>query len=141
MRAAPELSSLQPAVRGALSQRYFRHYLGFATAQRKELEEASVPTVKKLLYVLRTATTGAHLLETGEVETDLGLLCARYDLPEAPSLIAAKRAGEQVALAVTLDDVRPLMDRAFARLESARGLAPARAAFVVGARRSRGLAH
>lgn len=124
VRAAPELSSLQPIARGALSRRYFRHYFGFATAQRKELEEAAVPTVKKLLYVLRTATTGAHLLETGEVETDLGLLGARYELPEATSLIVAKRAGERAALGAALDEVRPLMDRAFARLERARAGSP-----------------
>ena len=38
------------------------------------------PTAKKLLYVLRTTTTGIHLLLTGELEPDVTRLMLRYDL-------------------------------------------------------------
>jgi uncharacterized protein len=94
--AAPELAGLQAVVRRSVSKRFYRHYRGFAAAQRREL--AQKRTVKRLLYVLRTATTGLHLLRTGEVVPDLSLLAADYGLAEARDLIERKRAGEAAAL-------------------------------------------
>ena len=35
LRASPELASLAPLVQGALSKRFYRHYHGFASGQRK----------------------------------------------------------------------------------------------------------
>jgi predicted nucleotidyltransferase len=45
------------------------------------------PTAKKLLYVLRTTTTGIHLLATGELEADLTRLMDRYSVPDAAASI------------------------------------------------------
>ncbi|MBX3233959.1 MAG: nucleotidyltransferase domain-containing protein [Labilithrix sp.] len=91
------LASLSPLVRAVVSRRVHRHYRGFAANQQREL--AKTPTVKKLLYVLRTAMTGTHLLTTGELETDLRVLAPRYGLADlgVDALIAAKRAGERAA--------------------------------------------
>src|SRR5207245_296792 len=78
------------------------------------------PTAKKLLYVLRTALTGIHLLEEEVLEPDLTRLMARYDLADAAALVERKRAGERVDLdASVLDAWRPRLDGLFARLDQA----------------------
>src|SRR4029079_17532454 len=103
----------------ALSRRLYRHYRGFAANQQKALEKE--PTIKKLLYVLRTALTGTHLLRTGELETDLGTLADAYELRAAHELIAAKRAGERTAAdPALLEEWRPKVEMTLGRLDAAR---------------------
>jgi predicted nucleotidyltransferase len=94
LETSADLEALRPLAQAAVSRRYHRHYRGFAASQQKALEQT--PTVKKLLYVLRTALTGIHLLRTGELETDLQLLAPKYDLGDIGPLIEAKRKGERV---------------------------------------------
>lgn len=119
LAALPELEELRPLVRATLSRRVHRHYRGFAANQQKLLEKD--PTIKKLLYVLRTALTGTHLLRTGELETDLTRLAPAYDLPETTELVEAKRAGERVAADPSLLDAwRSKVAQACARLDAAR---------------------
>ena len=89
-----------PLVQRALSRRIFRHYLGFATSQLKAFEAEPAGSVKKLLYVLRTALTGAHALRTGRIVTDLRELHDEHGFAEARELIEAKRAGEAKKLSV-----------------------------------------
>jgi len=116
--ATPDLDTLKPLVERSLSRRLVGHYLGFAQNQREAFSRET--TVKKLLYVLRTALTGAHALRTGEIETDLGDLCAPYGFESAREMIATKRAGERVKLEAT-DAARWLTeaDRAIALLRAA----------------------
>ena len=52
--ASPLLDELRPLTHRSLSRRAHRHYRGFAENQLRFLDKE--PTVKKLLYVLRTAT-------------------------------------------------------------------------------------
>jgi len=96
--AAPELETLKPLVQRALSRRIFRHYIGFATSQLKAAEGPDGVSAKKLLYVLRTALTGAHALRTGRLVIDLRELCDEHGFGAARELIEAKRAGEGVKL-------------------------------------------
>lgn len=114
---SPELDALRPLVEASLSRRVLHHYRGFATGQLHELETGP-PTVKRILYVLRTALTGAHLLATGELVTDLSQLGAPLGLPEVNELIALKRHGERAPLP-DLAPYRSLVERAFAALEQA----------------------
>lgn len=93
---SPILAGLREVARGALSRRVHRHYRGFAESQIRELDRE--PTVKRLLYVLRTALTGTHLLRTGELVTDLGALLDVHPLEGARALIERKRAGERTPL-------------------------------------------
>jgi uncharacterized protein len=110
--------TLRPAVQANLSRRVYKHYRGFASNQLKELEKK--PTVKKLLYVLRTALTGTHLLRTGELETDVTLLLDQYALGDARELVAAKRAGERTAAdPALLDAWRPRLDETLKALDKA----------------------
>jgi uncharacterized protein len=121
LHSTPALDELRPLVRRALSRRVHRHYRGFATQQRLAFETADRPTAKKLLYVLRTALTGVHLLRTGELVADLTRLVEPYDFPAARDLIEIKRAGERVPLDRGLvADWRPRLDQLFDLLERAR---------------------
>jgi hypothetical protein len=119
--STPSLDELRPLIRVALSRRVHRHYRGFATQQRTAFEGADHPTAKKLLYVLRTALTGVHLLRSAEVVTDLRRLLDEYDLARGHHLIDIKRAGERVQLDRQLiDEWRPALDLLFERLDRAR---------------------
>lgn len=121
--SSPLLAALRPIVAGSLSRRIYRHYHGFAQNQLQLLLKA--PTVKKLLYVLRTAVTGIHALSTGEVEPDLTRIMDRYDLADAATLVAQKRAGEHTVLdPMLLDAWRPRIDTLFARLVEAQRESP-----------------
>ncbi len=95
---SPLLEELAPLVRSGLSKRYYRHYLGFARQQRQDLEKSSAPTAKTVLYVLRTALTGTHLLRAGELRVDLNDNLDEYGYRDARELIARKRAGERTVL-------------------------------------------
>lgn len=117
--ASPLLEELRPLVQRSLSRRVHRHYRGFALNQLRFLEKE--PTAKKLLYVLRTTTTGIHLLATGELEADLTRLMDRYGLADAAQLVERKRAGERVGLdPALLEAWRPRVEAFFARLDEAR---------------------
>lgn len=93
VHAHPLLEELAPLAQASLSRRVHRHYRGFASNQAKMLERE--PTVKKLLYVLRTALTGVHLLRAGVLETDLRVLAEAHGIAGVSELIAIKRAGER----------------------------------------------
>jgi uncharacterized protein len=121
--ASPLLDELRPIVRRALSRRVHRHYRGFALNQLRFLEKE--PTAKKLLYVLRTATTGIHLLTTAELEPDLTRLMNPYGLADAASLVERKRVGERVGLdPVLVEAWRPRLDALLARLDEAHDASP-----------------
>jgi hypothetical protein len=100
-----------------------RHYRGFGNNQLRFLEKE--PTAKKLLYVLRTTTTGIHLLATGELEADLTRLMDLYGLADAADLVRQKRTGERVGIDPKLLDAwRPRLERLFGQLDEARDASP-----------------
>lgn len=106
VRKTSLFDELVPLVQRAVSRRLSRHYRGFATGQIGELEKE--PTVKKLLYVLRTLLAGTHLLRTGTLEPSLPALIATHGLRDAEPLVAAKIAGERIARDPSLlDEWRP----------------------------------
>lgn len=121
MTAQPSswLDELRPIAKRALSRRVHRHYRGFAQNQLRFLEKE--PTAKKLLYVLRTALTGIHLLEQGELEADLTRIMGSYGLSDAAELVLRKKAGERIALdPAQVTAWRPRVDALFTRLDEAR---------------------
>jgi predicted nucleotidyltransferase len=119
LASGPLLEELRPLVQATLSQRVHRHYRGFAQNQDKLL--AKDPTVKKLLYVLRTALTGTHLLRTGEMETNLERLAEAYEVKDVRGLVAQKRAGEHTTADPDLvADWQPEIASVLARLDAAR---------------------
>lgn len=117
---SPDHADLARLTAGALSQRLYRHYRGFARTQARDLDAAEAPTIKKLLYVLRTTLTGAHVLLTGELATDLARTAGEHGIDGVGELIAAKRAGERAALATgARERWRGAADAAFALLDDA----------------------
>jgi hypothetical protein len=125
VHSAPEHEPLKALVAKSISKRVHRHYRGFAQSQRKAFEEAEQPIAKKLLYVLRTALTGTHLLRSGELRVDLRDNADEYGFPEAHDLIAAKRQGERTVLPgrePTLWQAR--LDKLFEILDEAHASSP-----------------
>ncbi|MDP3232845.1 MAG: nucleotidyltransferase domain-containing protein [Myxococcales bacterium] len=97
-----ELTSLQPLVTAVLSRRVYRHYQGFARQQHREWEATQYTSAKRLLYVVRTALTGTHLLRTGLVETDVTKLVDVYGVSDVMALVEAKTKGEKAPLPTDL---------------------------------------
>lgn len=82
-----ELISLAPAL---VTRHHAHHYLGFAATQERLFDRSG--ELKPALYTLRVLLTGLHLMRTGELETDLGVLGG--SLPYVPELIGRKREAE-----------------------------------------------
>jgi hypothetical protein len=123
--ASSELDDLRLLVARTLSRRLFRHYLGFATSQLKAFRTEREGSTKKLLYVLRTALTGAHALRRGEIVVDLRELIDEYGFGNARELIEAKRSGERVTLPGDLSERwSDEVARAFTVLEAAHQASP-----------------
>lgn len=120
LSGSPELESLRPLVRGALSRRIHRHYRGFARSQLHEWEKGGWRSAKKLLYVLRTTLTGTHALLTGEVVTDVTALLDTYGFQAARELVEQKRRGERAELPEeVLERWKGQVHRAFEQLDAA----------------------
>lgn len=120
-----ELKELKPLTQAALSKRIYWHYQGFATSQSKVLETPEKATAKKVLYVLRTALTGAHALDTGRIETDLTALMDGYGFNDARELIELKKTAERVPLGEErLARWKARVGDAFATLATARDRTP-----------------
>ena len=98
LRPSAELEGLQAIARGAINRRVHHHYRGFASNQYTRVERDIQPPAKRVLYVLRTALTGTHLLLEGEVVTDVTQLLDTYGYGDAAELIEAKKAGELTRL-------------------------------------------
>jgi uncharacterized protein len=98
LRRTPEHAALVPLVERSLSRRVHAHYRGFASGTLREAQSEGTPTAKKLLYVLRTALTGAHLLATGRLVTDLTALMDEHGFAAARELLEIKRTGERAPL-------------------------------------------
>lgn len=94
LRRTATFDEVVPLVQRVVSKRLSRHYRGFAIGQVGVFEKE--PTVKKLLYVLRTLLAGTHLMQTGLLEPDLPTLLREHALREAEPLVAVKKAGERL---------------------------------------------
>ena len=104
LASTPLGEELEGLVRGALSRRVARHYLGFASQQRQAWEAGGRRSVKKLLYVLRTLLTGARLLRTGAMETDVRVLLPAFGLEAGLELVREKQRGERAELPAELSE-------------------------------------
>jgi hypothetical protein len=118
---SPLHDALQQLAPDLVSRGHAHHYLGFAAGQQGLFERTGL--LKPALYTLRVLLTGAHLMRTGLLETDLNVLGAA--LPYVPDLIATKRQAEHGPLP---DAARADLDRDIPRLradlETARDTSP-----------------
>lgn len=113
--------ALRALARGAVSKRFVHHYRGFFHRMREE--HARERRAKTLLYAYRVALTGAHLLETGELETDVRVNAARHGFSEIETLVAIKRERAEKAVLTEAEDraLSASLDRALGLLEDALG--------------------
>ncbi len=92
-----EVKALTPAT---LTRHHAHYYLGFADSQWRLFRKEEQPRIKPLLYTFRVLLTGVHLMRTGMIEANLGILHEIYPLPFVPDLMARKLEGaEQQTLA------------------------------------------
>ncbi len=91
----PQHAELKEIARNCLTRHHAHHYLGFAETQRKLFQKEDPPRVKPLLYVYRVLLTGIHLMRTGEVQANLGLLNESFKLAYIPDLIQQKVSGAE----------------------------------------------
>ncbi|GAA0527476.1 hypothetical protein GCM10010172_04980 [Paractinoplanes ferrugineus] len=108
---SPVHDALKDLAAGLITTGHAHHYLGFAAGQEKLFRSSG--GLKPALYTLRVLLTGAHLMRTGRLETDLAVL--GDDLGYVPDLIAAKRAAEHGRLPA---GVSALLDREVPRLRA-----------------------
>jgi len=118
--STPAHEELLDLGKGCVTRPTMRHYQGFARGRRKRLAEPE-PTVKHLLYAYRVLLTGIHLMQTGEVVTNIAVLNEHFRFTEIDELVARKRAGaEQMGLDDRdLREHAGLLDRLEAKLQEA----------------------
>jgi predicted nucleotidyltransferase len=95
--AHEELLALGPQ---CVTRHHAHHYLGFADTQWKLFVKETPSRIKPLLYLYRVLLTGIHLMRTGRIEANLGVLNEEARLPRVAELMARKQATQEQA---TLD--------------------------------------
>jgi predicted nucleotidyltransferase len=92
--STPAHAELLQLGKGCVTRPMLRHYEGFARGRRKRLAEPA-PTVKHALYAYRVLLTGIHLMESGEVVSNVVVLNERFRLQPIDELVARKRGGAE----------------------------------------------
>lgn len=117
--SSPLVEELRPLALASLSRRCAVHYRGFAEQQRQSLTRK--PTVKRLLYVLRTLLTGLHALLARQIVPHLPTLAREHGVEGVDALVLRKQAGEQTQLdRQTSDQWGARVEALFTRLDEAR---------------------
>jgi predicted nucleotidyltransferase len=99
----PEYEELKSIASSCITRHHAHHYLGFAATQWKLFEKESPPRVKPLLYTFRVLLTGIHLMKTGEVQANLGILNETAKLSFLEELIHRKKTGTEKGVLDTAD--------------------------------------
>lgn len=92
---------LREIASGCITSNHGHAYRGYAQKIWKSFEKQK--RLKPLLYVFRVLLSGVHLMETGEVESNIMRLNHRYRLPYLSDLIALKLQGSEDTLLEDLD--------------------------------------
>jgi predicted nucleotidyltransferase len=88
------LSWLRPLARRCITRGCHHHFRGFLHGRLRHLEGQEAKSAKGLLYAYRVVLCGIHLLQTGEVESNLAALSRHFDLPFLNELILQKQSAE-----------------------------------------------
>ena len=112
------LDELRPIASRCITRNHFHHYRGFFNNQKKLIAKQETVTAKSVLYAYRVLATGIHLLNSGELITDLNWLAEELSLPDVPEMIQAKVA-EKVAFGFDVDEHLNRLDQLEIRMEKA----------------------
>jgi uncharacterized protein len=94
----PGFERLRDLAQGSVNKTLYHHYRGWARGRWKSFTSEEPKRVKTLLYVYRVLLTGLHLLETGEVESNLPRLATEGGYDDVLDLVERKRTGERTIL-------------------------------------------
>lgn len=114
VHTTPEHAEMKALAPGCLTRNHAHHYLGFAETQWRLFEKESPRRIKPLLYVYRVLLTGIHLMRSGQLEANLGVLQLEFRLPQVPELIERKTTGAEQQTLTDADFA--LHEREFRRL-------------------------
>ncbi|RNC80928.1 MAG: nucleotidyltransferase [Phycisphaera sp.] len=115
VRALPEFEELKSIARKCITRHHHHHFRSFATHQWKNIAGSSAGTVKGLLYTYRPLMAGIHLMQTGEVESNLATLNERFGFTFIDELIDRKvNGGEKDPLG---DDDMSFHEHQFEKLQ------------------------
>ena len=119
--STPQHEEFKSIAKNCITRHHAHHYLGFAATQWKLFAKESPPRVKPLLYVYRVLLTGIHLMQTGEVESNLVTLNESANLSYIDELVDRKRSGPEKGTldAADLEFHTREYERLTAELESA----------------------
>jgi predicted nucleotidyltransferase len=112
------LDELRPLAKKCITKNHFYHYRGFFANQKKMIQKQEPVTAKVVLYAYRVLCTGIHLMQTGEVVTDLNQLADQMGLMFISELVASKVA-EKVAFEFDIDEHLSRLNELECKLESA----------------------
>lgn len=99
VQTSPEHEELKAIAKGCLTRIHCYHYLGYADSQwlaaSQETSGAQdLPSLTKLLSIYRLLLTGTHLMQTGEIETNLAKLNENFLLKYIDDMIERNRKAE-----------------------------------------------
>lgn len=112
------LDELRPIAKNCITKNHFYHYRGFFGTQRKLINKQEPVTAKAVLYAYRVLCTGIHLMNAGEIVTDLRILAEEMGLTFISELIEAK-VREKVEFKFNVLDHLGKLDELEKRLELA----------------------
>lgn len=97
VHTSSEHDELKELGKGCITVHHSHHYLGFSANQWKLFENLETKKVKPLLYVFRVLLTGIHLMRTGQIEANLGILNQQFKLSYIEELINYKANSREKA--------------------------------------------
>ena len=101
VRDTPYFDELREIAQGCITRNHGHAYRGYAQKIWRSFEKQR--RLKPLLYVFRVLLTGLHLMETGQVESNIMRLNHHYRLPYLTDLITLKLRGSEDTLLEDLD--------------------------------------
>lgn len=121
VHGGPWLEELRELGKGCIVRYLYHHYRGFYNNECKMMAKSGA-TAKSVLYAYRVLLSGVHVLETGEVEARLPILCQHYQTEGVEELIRLKTEGTEKQVLpqemvqthlIRLNDLEKRLDTAF----------------------------
>ena len=87
---------LREVARLCVCKQFHKHFFHFGTGQWQLVTGKKAGTIKGLLYTYRPLLAGIHLMQTGEIESNLVTLNEMYPVPGLDELVEKKRSSAEL---------------------------------------------